>query len=297
MFTGFSGGVDSFATIADHSDYRVPPEYKVNHLLFNNVGAHGQGKEGLKLFWTRYARQQSIAQRLKLPFIAVNSNLDSVMNTDFQLTHTLRNVAVALLFQKACAKFLYSSAVHYRDSYVKETHDMGYADAIGIPLLSTETTECISSGSQYSRFEKTEIISSAEETYKALDVCNGPQLGTHDINCSKCSKCLRTELSLEVIGSLAKYDAVFDLYTYRKFRWLHICHVMGSHSVLLKEIKDGIKRHNFRVPRSARLVAAIVPNKLIYLILDVWGWSGTDNPVKIGRNVVRLLADRARKRR
>ncbi|MCI0599599.1 MAG: hypothetical protein L0Y60_08770, partial [Beijerinckiaceae bacterium] len=63
------------------------------------------------------------------------------------------------------------------------------------------------------------------------------------------------------------------------------------------EIKDGIKRHNFRVPRSARLVAAIVPNKLIYLILDVWGWSGTDNPVKIGRNVVRLLADRARKRR
>ena len=149
VFTGFSAGVDSFCTIADHSAPNVPSEYQVNQLLFNNVGSHGQSEHDLKIFHDRLARLELHAQAMNLPLFSVNSNLDNVIDMDFQLTHTLRNTAVALLFQNSCGKFLYSSAVHYRYSYVKPTYDMGYGDAISVHLLSTETTECISSGLTY----------------------------------------------------------------------------------------------------------------------------------------------------
>jgi hypothetical protein len=298
VFTGFSAGVDSFCTIIEHSQGRVPSEYQITHLLFHNVGSHGQTKDDTKIFQDRYLRLHSHAQNLKLPLIAVNSNLDAIIKMDFQLTHTLRNVAVALMFQTTCAKYLYSSAVHYRDIHVGETYDMGYADAIGVGLLSTETTECISSGSQHTRFRKTEIISSAEVTYTALDVCTAPAVAAmaKRTNCSRCWKCLRTELTLEVIGALAKYDGVFHLDTYRKFRWLHICNVLSSRQPLLKEIKASFDKYEFKIPLSALVVARLVPNKVIDLMQRVWAWALTDNPFLLCWRAVRYAVRHGMKR-
>jgi hypothetical protein len=49
--SGFSGGVDSFCTIYDRFEIEDDPGYKINKLLFLNVGSHGAGQGGLFYFF------------------------------------------------------------------------------------------------------------------------------------------------------------------------------------------------------------------------------------------------------
>jgi hypothetical protein len=181
--------------------------------------------------------------------------------------------------------------VHYRDSYIKPTSHIEFGDAIGVPLLSTETTECISSGSQHTRVEKIKIISAVELTYKALDVCVDPA-HAQKINCSKCWKCLRTQLTLEVLGTLDRYKEAFDLSVYNKFRWIYICNALGSEEPLIKEVREEIIARNYEVPLSAQIVARFVPNKVIDLILQEWSLADTDNLFKLGWRVTRAITER-----
>lgn len=273
VLTAFSGGIDSLCTVIEHQTGSVPAEYEVTHLLLNNVGSHGQLENDLRVFRERCARLAVHARSLNLPLIAVNSNLDGILGMAFQLTHTIRNAAVALLFQRACAKYLYSSTVHYRDSRVEETYDMGYADAIAVPLLSTESMECVSSGSQHTRFQKTEIVAGFRASYRMLDVCVAPARAREKgcVNCSLCWKCLRTQLSFEVLGVLQNYRAVFDLPAYRRLRWLYLCGVLGSPSALEREIREEMAKRGFSVPWSARAVAAVAPRRLLDLVTRLVG--------------------------
>ena len=267
VYTGFSAGIDSFCTIMEHRSDGVPPEYRVSHLLFNNVGSHGQTDRDLQVFRDRLQRLGPNAEELALPLLAVNSNLDEVLRLDFQLTHTLRNVAVALLLQRACGKYLYSSAVHYVDSHVGPTHDVGHADPIIVPLLSTETTECISTGGQHTRFEKTGFVSRFVPSHRALDVCVDPARARL-INCSRCWKCLRTQLTLEAIGALESYRAVFDLASYRSLRTLYIASVLQSRDPLLREVRRGMAESGFAIPPMARLLSRLVPAGVLELALN-----------------------------
>jgi len=267
VFTGFSAGIDSFCTLIDHSGGRVSPEYEVTHFLFNNIGSHGQRETDHAVFLGRLANLDKVAKMIGVPIIAVNSNLDSILKMNFQLTHSIRNTVIPLLFQRICGKFLYSSAYHYADIHVGKTYDMAYTDAICMSLLSTETTECLSVGGQYTRFEKTERISLYQETFKSLDVCVKPSSKT---NCSECWKCLRTELTFEILGVLDNYREVFNLDAYRKIRWLFLCDVLGSKDPLLHEIVKAIKERGFSAPFSARLMARVFPNSVIVFVRKVF---------------------------
>ena len=72
--TGFSGGVDSFCVLADHLFSNIPDSARITHLLFNNVGGHTE--RGGVLFKQRFGKLKPFAEKLDLPYIAVNSNLD-----------------------------------------------------------------------------------------------------------------------------------------------------------------------------------------------------------------------------
>jgi hypothetical protein len=75
VVTGFSGGVDSFATLMEYSlAADIPAALRVTHLVNNNVGAHGDG--GDALWATRWRALAPMAAELGLPFIRVDSNLD-----------------------------------------------------------------------------------------------------------------------------------------------------------------------------------------------------------------------------
>ncbi|MFA5041080.1 MAG: hypothetical protein WC464_05555 [Bdellovibrionales bacterium] len=308
VFTAFSGGIDSFCTIIEHTGSKVPPEYKVTHFLFNNLGGHGKGAVGDQIFRDRLARVKPAIAKMGLPLIVVQSNVDEVTNVIFIHDHTLRNSAVALLFQKGCGKFLFASSRKYKDTYVGEDagdvydKDICHVDPYIVHLLSSETTECILSGSQHPRFEKTEIVSTSEVARDSLDVCQRP-MDSRYTNCSMCYKCLRTEMSLDVIGALPRFRGSFNLDVYNKYKWLYICDIFSApersgDGVYMQEIIGGMKKYNYPVPRSAKIVARIVPNKLVKLTLAVCTWAQSTNPLMIVWRVLTRLPDalpRARK--
>jgi hypothetical protein len=74
------------------------------------------------------------------------------------------------------------------------------------------------------------------------------------LNCSSCWKCLRTELTLEMVGALGNYERAFDLREYRKVRTLFIATVLKRSSPLNQEIAEQIDARGFKVPFAARVL-------------------------------------------
>jgi hypothetical protein len=251
--TGFSAGVDSFAVLADHFYAQdVPASRKITHLLFNNVGSHDEGGDADRaLFLDRYDRASRIADKLLLPFVAVDSNLKDAFRgsgLDFQQTHTPRNASVAFLLQRGVGTWLYAGALPYRDIFVGETFDPSYADPVAVPILSTRSLELESHGGQYGRFGKTMRIAEISDTYWSLDVCVSGKLG---VNCSECRKCLRTMATLEIGGVLERYEAVFDLDVYRRCRDDYLTLARLRPNPVEREFLVEAKRRGFPLPRAS----------------------------------------------
>jgi len=247
---GFSAGIDSFCALADHFYSDVPEGFRLTHLFFNNVGSHGHGKNGVKLYKERYKRAKLVADHIGLPLIDIDTNLYNFYSgLGFQQTHTPRNASVAHLLQRGICRFFYASTFPYENVYIGPIYDMAYSDTITLPLLSTESIDMISVGSEYTRVEKTLKVATIEDSYSALDICvKGSR------NCSTCWKCKRTILTLEIAGLLDRYSNVFDFDAYQKVRNLYIAEVLQSHDPLLSEICEFMKGNDFRIPISSRLL-------------------------------------------
>jgi hypothetical protein len=259
---GFSGGVDSFCNYYDHTSGRAPDEFSLTHFIFNNVGAHGQ--KGLDadraLFVQRFSRLQECARKMGKPAIAVDSNLDEFLGQKFELTHTLRNTAVALMLQKEFSKFMYSSGYPLSETKIGPYSNMSRLEPVILPLLSTERLECMGSGGQHTRVEKTRRVTEIEESRLYIDVCVCPNNAPAGIaNCGVCWKCIRTATTLKIFGKLELYEKAFDLNAFTAFENLYLIEVMGGKSLYSKEIKRLVAERKFPVPATVRFIAALLP--------------------------------------
>ena len=262
VLSGFSGGIDSFCNYYDHTGDRAPHEFRITHFVYNNVGSHGQhGDENdFNVFKEHAAAIQKFAEREGKPLITVNSNLDSFMKMNFQLTHTIRNATVALLLQKVACKFLYPSCSQIRYTEVKPCFDIAGMDPVILPLLSTERLDCIASGGQYERTEKTAVVAAMPESYEFLDVCVEPyNAKPGKLNCSRCWKCMRTQMTIEVVGTLDKYSGIFDLAEYRRYRKMFLLDVLKSNNNHQEDLRNFIFKHDYAIPQSVRLLSMITP--------------------------------------
>jgi hypothetical protein len=217
--TGFSAGVDSFALLRDHWVDEQRPGYRVTHLLFNNVGSHGDRDfaAARRLFEQRYEAVSGYAESIGLPFLRVDSNLSDLLRMNFQKTHTPRNFSVVLLFQRLFGRYYYASTYRYRDCFVgPDAYDMAFADPFAVHLLSTETLDCVSTGSQWTRVEKTARVAEVPGAARWLNVCTNVEAGGR--NCSTCTKCARTLLTLEMLGLLDRFAGAFDLDAWARTR-------------------------------------------------------------------------------
>ena len=277
--TGFSGGVDSFCVLNDHFFGEITNGYRITHLTFHNVGPHLGGWQ--KLFEERFAHIQPCAQELGLPIIKIDSNLDewlSLSGLHFSMTHTSADVSAVLTLQGLIRCYLYASGYKYKDccrELLKGAHDIAAVDPMSVHLLSTEATECISVGSQYSRVEKTIRISDLPVTYRYLNVCVKGRVE----NCSKCEKCLRTILTLEIIGKIDRYQGVFNLAIYQRNKTRFIGRILWSRDSLHREIIKYARENQWRVPVSAwlysvpyliaKIIRSIVGKGKFYTILSI----------------------------
>ena len=246
--TGFSGGVDSFCTLADYFYDHPPGPGRITHLLFNNVGSHEAGGESL--FRRRYRRLLPVASRMGLPLLVVNSNLDAFYGRrlSFQQTHTLRNASVALLLQRGLSSWLYASGIPDQDAFVGPAPDLSYSDSVTLPLLSTETLHTASVGGCYSRVEKTQHIADVQDSFDSLDVCVSPYHDGIPTNCSACFKCLRTLATLEIGGLLDRYARVFDRARYRRLRDGYLAGLSTSEDPCAKEVVRFAEQRQLALP-------------------------------------------------
>lgn len=252
--TGFSGGVDSYSIITDHFRNIKNKKFNITHLLFNNVGSHGQNYGDL--FNVRYDRLVKSAKKLNLPFIKINSNVDSFYNNkiDFQKTHSLRNASVGLLLQRGISCYFYASTYEFLKLAIKETYDIAYTDLVLLPLLSTEQINIISEGSQYSRIEKTLKIATMPETYHSLDVCVSINNSSGYTNCGKCWKCLRTFYTFDISNNIENYKEVFDYESYIHHKQRYEYRLVMSDDPLLVEIVKYADSVGYSFPLIVRII-------------------------------------------
>jgi hypothetical protein len=250
--TGLSCGIDSLATYFNHSTEKEP--FAIEYFTFFNVGSHGDfgGDKSRRIFNRRLRAVEKFAHREGKKIIPVDSNLSEILRMNFQQTHTLRNVCAVLLLQKLFKNYYYASA--YRLDYFRlNPFDTSDSDIFNLSMLSTESTAIFSSVANMTRIERTELVSQRSETYDILDVCTNLEENAEVLNCTNCEKCLRTALTLDLLGKLNLYERVFDLKKYKVQKDAYVGKLLSTKksSLLNREIcdllyeKDEIKLKHF----------------------------------------------------
>jgi len=217
--TGISCGIDSLAAVARQSDAKFG-SMCLTHLCFFNTGSHGEtgSQEEQQLFEERRKRSITFCDETGYPFVEVISNIHEIVDRNFGLTHTYRNVSAVLALQKLFSAYYYASA-YMAPSFLEHTDDPAYFEILLLPMLSTQNTNIYSSETSVGRYEKTRLVTEYPLSRKYLNVCN-----VKNINCGWCNKCLRTMLALESLGKIDEFSEVFDVAEYRNNRSKHLAY-------------------------------------------------------------------------
>ena len=224
--TGFSGGIDSFATICEHFVRPEPEGFRLTHLFFFNVGAHGIPKKPGDMeaierqFRARYEKFKGYPDEAGLPFVPVDSNVHKFHPWGHLEVATFATVSAVMFLQRGIRRYFLASSGHTYRQLWKFLGDGGRPDAIErlnmmlLPWLSTESLDLVDDGNLYDRSKKTVLVANYPPAAKYLNVCYGHD--TLDTNCSVCSKCARTLLTLDILGKLDEFAGVFDIPRYRR---------------------------------------------------------------------------------
>lgn len=233
--TGLSCGIDSFSTYYDHINEKNA--YKIEYFAFFNVGSHGtESQIATRLFKERYEKAKAFAKSINKDIIKIDSNLSLILNMKFQSTNTLRNASCVLILQKLFRNYYIASKNRF-DYFKLHDYDTQDYDSLILNLLSTESTTFHSSVAQFTRVQRTALISIHPETYNYLDICTSSKKYNDGVNCSQCNKCLRTALTLDLLGKLNLYKNVFHIDKYEQLKNNYIAHVIKT------KYKDQINGH------------------------------------------------------
>ena len=281
--TGFSGGIDSFATIYNNYVLENDPEYKIDTLIMLNVGSHGKytDQKTIGLFKSRYNFLKRYPDIIGVPFILVDSNIHFYYKEwdRHMLTLGLNLTAGILLLQGKLKKYYVASTGYNYDQWIdiatqKRNISLdGFCDPFLIHLLSSETMEFILDGMQHTRVQKTMDISNYSLTRQFLDICwfDEPQIK----GCGVCEKCARVGLTLSAVGKLDGYKDVFNVEVFRKYEQRLMCDAILNYKkdIFMRDIVDFAKKNSQKYPpyfiafakaKSARLksVVAKIFNKI-----------------------------------
>lgn len=205
----FSGGVDSFYSLLknENSNYKV--EDKISHLIFakgldidlNDDELFNKAVEGV----------DATANKLGKHVVEVSTNARKVLTGfgtwNMQFGAVLMSIAFGL---EGLLKKVYIAAPHtYTDL---EAYEGSH------PLLdrlwSTESLEVVHDGCEATRIEKVKQLAKSEVALKHLRVCWENRDGK--VNCGVCEKCIRTMISLKIVGALDHCSVFSEKLDYKK---------------------------------------------------------------------------------
>ena len=195
--TFFSLGVDSMYTLLKHlPENNPPPGRELNALIYI---------KGLELPLSTYSKGQDtdvimainrLAEHYGLELIAGETNIRDVFPLDFVKLFLGPSLASCALSLSAGLRNIFiPSHYSYADLFHVSSHPM--IDA----LWSNENTRLIHDGSEKERAGKiADLIAHDDYALDNLRVCVSNDGGNY--NCCRCWKCIRTMLTLEIIGRL-----------------------------------------------------------------------------------------------
>ena len=223
--TGMSCGVDSLYTLQKYTRESVPPHFRLSHLTYFNMGAifhpdrSTRKKYTLKEFYAttdamseeKLENAQKVAQSENLSMVYVKSNLDSdYYRGGYGHTAVYRNCAMVLALQGMFSTYYCSSGGSNRFEFNLTEGSQRY-EIVLCNCLSTENLRFVVSD-HANRIEKLIAIADYPVAKQYLDVCFCFK------SCGKCSKCKRTMLTLDILGKLDDYNAVFNVAEFKKNR-------------------------------------------------------------------------------
>lgn len=220
---GFTGGIDSMFTVLKQLGLDVPPDYRISHLLFTNVGTHGNRNygdivEARQLYCDRKRIVRAFAKEAGFDLVEVDSNLHEHLPWRLLSNVITSNIAAAQALQGLFQRFYYPAQFRLTEALHWGPGDMEPYSPKLVTEMSTEVLECRSSDSQYSRVEKTVFLADEPLAQKYLNVCV-TAYGVEGRNCTTdCIKCARTTVTLDVLGRLDDFRNVFDLKKYARHR-------------------------------------------------------------------------------
>jgi len=198
VVSAFSGGVDSFYTLWSHlPKNETIPEYQVSHTLF----IHGFDiplEDEMSFIICKQAYGKLI-HNLGLKFLIVQTNTRQFLGEKIDWLYAFGSALTggALVLSGLISRLFIPASHSYSDLFPLGSHPL--IDH----LLSTETLEIYHDGATVSRFQKTKIISKWNHTYSNLRVCWKNPNGL--ANCCRCEKCIRTMVTLKLLGCLNSY--------------------------------------------------------------------------------------------
>jgi len=197
----FSGGVDSFYTLWSHLPGKEKLDgFQISHALF--VGGVSsptlEDEETYKLSKLSY---EKVTQKLNVKLLTAETNFKEAIldKVSKNLAYGTSLIGTILILSQKFSHFYISSGYPYQTPFIEGTNFR--TDH----LLSTESLELINDGASVSRLQKTAVIAQWPETFSHLRVCwhSIPDMGFN--NCCRCAKCIRTMVSLSLLGALSKY--------------------------------------------------------------------------------------------
>lgn len=282
---GCSLGIDSFAAILQHLNNPELPGFNITHLTYFNVGA--MGYKDLEKAKQSYRKDlelvKSFAQRVNLPIVELESNF-SVMYSEFDFDQSgdIRNFSAVLALQKLFGKYLYGSSYPIKD-FRFEISQTGYYETLLAPLLSTDSCNIIIANPDLTRIDKTKSIVDNDLAQKTLYVCWKELLANKYpdseiarikdmyLNCTRCDKCLRTILAIDILGYRDKFKDIFDIEHYKKVKDKYIAKVLYGkrNNAFYKDLSELINEYHYHISAKSFLYLIIYKLKIHAVICRI----------------------------
>lgn len=212
--TGYSGGVDSLYTVSTYLDDRNG--LRLDSLACFDAGVYEEiGDRRTRLYNEALNQTKDIAERFGLGCVGVRSNIQDIVDELYLAVDTYRLIACAMAVNNRIGTYLHSGAYEL-ESLSIDPDNVAYYDSLLADAFSTKTLHVMVSGSDKKRIEKISFLAQQDEKTRSLvHVCVHNPLPLAG-NCGVCPKCIRTELAMEGLGVLDRFDKAFPLETIRK---------------------------------------------------------------------------------
>lgn len=196
----FSGGIDSLFTLVRHSESRsasigavIPCDlsYALHVFHRDHMAAASKIEAESRVLKTA-------AQNLGIQFVPVLSNI-------MVFDRVWWDAYVPVGHGAALSTIMHALSNGFGHGIIGSSHSYGTlipwgSSPITDPLYSSSSLEIIHDGSTYTRVEKTKAISESKAALQSINVCDHMVENEGYVNCSKCQKCLRTMITVDLLN-------------------------------------------------------------------------------------------------